>query len=93
MCAVCEFWVKVRPRTFWCVAMRSVVLFIFRLFYYYIKRLDVTSLEDIPHSFFLLMAVDRPSIICVSCTMTSIECNNSNILLKIYFQIIIKNKI
>ena len=29
VCAVCEFWSKVRPRTFGCVAMRSEVLFIF----------------------------------------------------------------
>ena len=28
MCAVCEFWVKIRPRTFVCVAMGSAVLFI-----------------------------------------------------------------
>ena len=43
--------------------------------------------------FFLLMAVDRPSINFVSCTMTSIECNNSEIILKIDFQIIMNNKI
>ena len=30
MCAVCEFWSKVRPRTFGCVAMGSVLLFIVR---------------------------------------------------------------
>ena len=31
MCLLYEsFGSKVRPRTFWCVAMRSVVLFIFR---------------------------------------------------------------
>ena len=30
MCGVyVSFWTKVRPRTFWCVAMRSAVLFIF----------------------------------------------------------------
>ena len=37
VCAVCEFWVKVRPRTFGCVAMCNAVLFIFRsrlLLYY-----------------------------------------------------------
>ena len=40
--------------------------------------------------YFLAMAVDRPSIIFVSCTMTSIECNDSEIILKINFQIKIK---
>ena len=30
VCAVCEFGSKVRPRTFRCVVMCSVVLFIFR---------------------------------------------------------------
>ena len=30
VCAVCEFWSKVRPRTFGCVAMCSVVLFMLR---------------------------------------------------------------
>ena len=30
VCAVCEFWVKVRPRNVVCVAMGSVVLFILR---------------------------------------------------------------
>ena len=34
------------------------------------------------------MAVDRPSIHFVSCTITSIECNNSKIIIKIDFQII-----
>ena len=40
--------------------------------------------------FFLVMVVDRPSILFVSYTMTSIECNNIDILLEIDFQIIIK---
>ena len=35
------------------------------------------------HSFFLVMAVDRPSILVVSCALISIECNNSEIILKI----------
>ena len=30
VCAICEFWVKVRPRTFGCVTMRSAVLVNFR---------------------------------------------------------------
>ena len=30
VCAVCDFWSKVRPITFGCVAMRSAVLFILR---------------------------------------------------------------
>ena len=30
VCAVCEFWSKVRPRTFGCIAMSSAVLFILR---------------------------------------------------------------
>ena len=30
VCAVCEFWSKVRPRTFGCVAMGSALLFIVR---------------------------------------------------------------
>ena len=36
VCAICEFWSKVRPRTFGCVVMGSTVLFILRsrlLFY------------------------------------------------------------
>ena len=70
--------------------------------YYYIKRLVVTSLEDITpqkfiffmvailnnkmastdrdyspfyNSVFSVMAEDRSSILFVSCTITSIECN------------------
>ena len=58
--------------------------------YYFIKRLVVTSLEDITpkkmastdrdysqfyNSVFSVMAEDRPSILFVSCTVTSIECN------------------
>ena len=30
VCAVCEFWSNVKPRTFGCVAMGSAVLFILR---------------------------------------------------------------
>ena len=30
VCAICEFWSKVRPRTFGCVAIGSAVLFILR---------------------------------------------------------------
>ena len=41
------------------------------------------------NSFFLVVAVDRPSILIVYCSMTSVECNNSEIILKIDFQIII----
>ena len=41
------------------------------------------------NSFFLVVAVDRPSILIVYCSMTSVECNNSEIILKINFQIII----
>ena len=33
------------------------------------------------NSVFLIMAVDRQSILFVSCAMTSIECNNSDIIL------------
>ena len=38
------------------------------------------------------MAVDRPSIRFVSCTMTYLECNDSEIILKNDFQIIIYKK-
>ena len=31
VCAVCEFWVKVRPKTFECHAMGSAVLFILKV--------------------------------------------------------------
>ena len=37
------------------------------------------------NSFLLVMTVDRPSIIFIFCTLTSIECNNSEIILKIDF--------
>ena len=30
VCAVCEFWAKVRPRTFGCIAMGIALLFIVR---------------------------------------------------------------
>ena len=97
----------------WWVIFQKCIIHI----YYYIKRLVVTSLEDIPNlflnflhgghldkqmasadreyspfynSFFLAIAVYRPSILFVSCTMTSIECNNSEIIFLIDFQIIIK---
>ena len=42
------------------------------------------------NSFFSVMSVDRPSILFVSCTMISIECNNSEIILKSDFQILKK---
>ena len=37
------------------------------------------------NSFFFVMAVDRPSILIVPCTMTSIECNDSEIIMKINY--------
>ena len=54
-----------------------------------------TDREYIPfyNSFVLLKAVDIPSNSFVSCSMTSMECNNSEIILKIEFQISMNNKI
>ena len=41
------------------------------------------------HTFFSVMIEDRPSILFVSCTMTYKEYNDSEIIMKIDFQIII----
>ena len=43
-------------------------------------------------SFFLVMAVDTPSILFASSTIFSIECNNSEIILKIDFHKLLSYK-